>query len=777
MLTIVNPITIDGYTVYHDDENEIQALNNRIDGILAHDPIAHPDAGPAPKPDEPIRARRFYVLPKQPTLATDSDGKPYFSLIVYRFDQSKLNPDSKNDVGGGILTFTVELAVPDDDMAKIRSRLRSLVFGDSSGGGAEDVEVNPVEFTEGKVLLAIAGEDGSGGGTFVKNLVGSGKVSGIGDNRKAVMVNLTQGGAALLESLDKIRVLPINVGYELQFEYRLLGVRMRVWCDVNSSYHLLQSVFHDNHEEDSGYLGMSHDNVRTDKVTAVTELFIKNHTAGVEVLPETSQIPQDQLDQMQRAGQDILSKQIDKMQDAHPPSPDMDRSYLTQYFSDMSTQFNQVVDRRMVLTRFYNPSVNLRNVFRRSDIESMVQFVDLTKPEFAVLQVPIRINADFSRLPISSVTVTVTYRSRTRDGSTNTATKSFDFTDGSTVQTFVCYANTLGDIEYDWKAVVHYKTGVEPFTLSKSGETAKYLVVDVGSLGLIAVEIGLGLVDLDKFSGATVDVRYQSAALGHPVEQTFKLDKETPKVLWTDIIREATAGAYQYRVDWQRKSDGGILEGTWQDSDSLRLRVDVPVVDRMNISVLSTGNFKDPPEPIASIAVSLRYTDPKSGHPQEGSLVFTDEKQVLPWSVELRDDSFREYQYRYIIVYKGGRTVAFPKEPNSWLPGTPGFLVVGENYGLQVNIYPYLLGFGDREKLVEVDMMYTDPEKQTTLMNSFVFSRENNKPVVWRVRTSDGLPQAYGYNVKYISSTGDQIKLPTQSSSSDSIILLPAPAR
>jgi hypothetical protein len=196
----------------------------------------------------------------------------------------------------------------------------------------------------------------------------------------------------------------------------------------------------------------------------------------------------------------------------------------------------------------------------------------------------------------------------------------------------------------------------------------------------------------------------------------------------------------------------------------------------MNLSVLSTGNFKDPPEPISSIAVSLRYTDPQSGQVQDGSLVFTDEKQVLPWTVELRDSSVREYQYRYIIIYKGGRKVSFPSDANGWLPGTPGFLVVGENYGLEVNIYPYLLSFGDREKVVEVDMMYTDPAKQNTLTNVFVFSRDANKPAIWRVRTSDGQPQPYGYNVKYISATGDQIALPTQSSTADSIILLPAPA-
>src|SRR6266436_1965953 len=160
MLTLTNPLTIEGFKVYRDDQNSTQ----------------------------------FYVMPDQPAIALDDAGKPIFSLIVYRRDEDRIDPDKpKDDVGGGILTFTVELAVPPAALKKIHSQVRSIVFGDGSGDASQDVQVTTVDFFDGTVSVAVAGE-GTGGSDnqFVSSAVGSGKIAGVAVNRKAVMVKLTQ---------------------------------------------------------------------------------------------------------------------------------------------------------------------------------------------------------------------------------------------------------------------------------------------------------------------------------------------------------------------------------------------------------------------------------------------------------------------------------------------------------------------------------------------------------------------------------------------------------
>jgi hypothetical protein len=743
MLTLTNPLTIEGFSVFRDDQSQTQ----------------------------------FYVEPSQPAIATDDSGKPIFSLIVYRKDEARIDPTTtpKDDVGGGILTFTVELTVPPDKFRTIQSKVRSIFYGDDSSDASQDVQLSYVDFFDGSVSVAIAGEGTTDatGHQFVTSSVGNGKIAGVADNRKAIMVKLTQDGAALMSQIDKLRTLPINVQYSLQFEHRLSGVTLHVWCDVASSYTLVQSSQHEEHEEDSGYLGFSHDNVRTDKVTSVVETMISNRTAGVEVTPGSSQITQDTLDSLAKFGEDMLSKQLEKVVDAKPPPADMDRTYLDNYATSVNSDLNFTLDEKMVLVQNYTPSANISNIFQRADAQSLVAFVDLRTAFFSLLQVPIRVNADYGALPITHVVVTVTFRSRRPDGVAEDTLKSFDFIDGSTVQTFVTYANSLAEVSYDWTATVHYKDSQDPFVFTKSGETANFLVVDVGTLGLIAVDIGLGLVDLASFPEASVSLRYQSRALGHAVEETFKLDKDHQTAGWAAIIREESTGSYEYKVDWLRNSDKSIIPGDWASSSSLRLKLDAPIPDHLSLSVISSGNFKDGPEPIIHVGVSLHYSDPDNGYTQDGSLDFTDEKQIQTWSVDLRNPQLRDYQYNYSIIYKGGLVKKVPPD-GSWLRGQPGFLVVGEKYGLEVTLYPMLLQYGDSDKMVQVDLKYEDDANNINVVDSFVFSKDQATSKTWRVRTADP-PGTLNYSVdiSYFSVTGNITKAPTRVAQSDTLVIPP----
>lgn len=746
MLTLTNPLTIEGFSVFRDDQSQTQ----------------------------------FYVEPGRPAIATDAGGKPIFSLIVYRRDEARIDPTAapKDDVGGGILTFTVELTVPQDKFRTIQSKLRSIVYGDSSTDASQDVQLSYVDFFDGSVSVAVAGEGttDADGHQFVASSVGNGKIAGVADNRKAIMVKLTQDGAALMSQIDKLRTLPINVQYSLQFEHRLSGVTLHVWCDVSSSYSLVQSTYHEEHEEDSGFLGWTDNDVRTDKVTSVVETLVSNRTAGVEVTPGSSQITQDTLDSLAKFGEDMLSKQLEKVVDAKPPPADMDRTYLDSYATSVTSDLNFTLDEKMVLVQNYTPSANISNIFQRADAQNLVAFVDLRTAFFSLLQVPIRVNADFGALPITNVVVTITFRSRRPDGVAEDTVKSFDFVDGSTIQTFITYANSLKEVTYDWTATVHYKDSQEPFVFTKSGETANFLVVDVGTLGLIAVDIGLGLVDLTQFPQASVSLRYQSRALGHVVEETFKLDKDHQSANWAAIIREESSGTYEYKVDWLRASDTSIISGVWTSSSSLRMKLDAPIPDHFSVSVISSGNFKDGAEPIVHVGVSLRYSDPDNGYTQDGTLDFTDEKQILPWSVDLRNPQLRDYQYNYSIVYKGGLVKKVPPD-GGWLPGQPGFLVVGEKYGLEVTLYPMLLQYGDRDRVVQVDLKYVDDANHINAVDSFVFNKDQNKSETWRVRTADP-PGTLNYSadITYFSTAGEVTKAPTRITDSDTLVIPPAPS-
>jgi hypothetical protein len=498
----------------------------------------------------------------------------------------------------------------------------------------------------------------------------------------------------------------------------------------------------------------------------------------VTVIPATSQIDNDTLASLEKSGVDMLNKQMEKMLEAEPPPAELDRTYIEKYFSDFANSFNFSLDRRMVLIRNFTPSANVSNVFQEGDVEELVASVDLRTATFAFLKVPVRVNADFQKLPLDSVTVTVTYTRKRIDGSGREQVRdSFNFTSGSAISTFLAYANTLADVAYDWSATVHYEGSHDPYTITKTGAKDDFLVVDVGQLGMIAVDVGLGLVNFDKFPAARVSFRYQSRALGRTIEGDVLLTEQTPNNTWTEVVGEE-AGDYEYKVDWL-KADGTILEGDWETSTSSQLRLVSPTPDRMEVVVLCTGNFSDKTDDqISQVGVALRYQDPANDYEVDGHVTFTSEKQQQPWAVDLRNPALRTYQYRYTIVYTDGMVKSFPAADDQWLDGQPGFITVGEKYTLEVGIYPTLLTYPDNAKLVEVDLTYDDEANGIHRVGSFVFSKDANQNVMktWRIRGVEGGPTTYRYVIRYFSADGSIVSTQEAEHEGETLVIPPAAA-
>jgi hypothetical protein len=760
MLTLTNPLTValgnQSFTVYRDDAN------------------------PTEKARRGERRRlQFYLLPSEPQIALDAEGKPVFSLVVYRHDQDRITAaDTAEDQGGGILTFTVDLGVSEQTFTQIRNRVKTLALGEDLDSADVEVDLAYVPFLDGKVEVAVAGERGVDTGEdreFVESVVGAGKVAGVGGNRKAVMVKLTQAGAALMSQLEELRTLPINVQYDLSFEHRLLGVTMRVWCDMDSTYELTQTLHHEKTDEWGGYLSMSRSRGRIDKVTSATEELVRNKAAGVEVVPATSEIEEETLLALEKFGLDMLARELDKALEAAPPPEELDRQWLESFKQNFSSSFNFSIDRKMVLVQGFTPSANLENVFQRGDLAEMVTFVDLRTDFFTFLKVPIRVNADFTRLPVDSVTVTVHYkRQRVGGGGAEDVTHSFNFTDGAQIQTFLAFANRLADVTYDWSATVHYKGSDRTFTLKKSQIADDFLVVDVGQLGMLEVDLGLGLVDLDKFPQAKVGCRYRSAALDKTLERSFVFDRDNEGAVWTEVIHEPWDGSWEHKIDWRAK-DGEILEGNWTPTTSSRLRADAPIPDQLEVAVVCTGEFGQGVDSIGQVAVSLRYHDEANAYTEEGRLLFTADQQQLAWTVPLRNRELRDYQYKYTIVYRDGVVKNFP-EDGGWLPGQPGFITVGEKYTLEVDLYPMLLTFPDHAKVVQVNLSYADPANGIDETDTYVFSADQKTPQVWRVRGVDGGPNSYTYEVLYMSATGQITRLPPVTQQAEAIVIPPLAA-
>lgn len=784
MLTLTNALTISGCTVYQDDTNQLATFEQAIadrptwkindDGTVSAVP-GHglTDTTTTPRP-------KYYLLPETPEISKGPDGTPLFSLIIYRRDEARIHDpatafDPTKDVGGGILTFTTELV--SDKFAAVKAALNTQAGGSA---GDDQIELDYVQFISGDVSIAVAGETGAPdtGGDFVKSIIGSGKLGGVGANRRAVMVKLTQDGASLMSQLDKIKTLPINVQYNLVFEHRLLGVKMIAYCDVESSYTLIQTLREQDSSYDDGYLGLSTEHQDDRIVSKVTEALVRSKTMYVTVIPESSSVSEDTISALEKEGTDILNKEVAGVLQAGPPPSTLDRNQLESFAQTYNSSLNYTIDRRMVLQQTFTPSANLQNLLAGGKLDDLVAYVDLRTRMFTLLVVPVRVNADFSDLGVDSVTVTVTYNRQAMDGSGHQQVReSFDFSSGSSIFTFVAYANSLDEVSYDWSAEVHYKNAHDSFTLAKQGVKDNFLVVDVGQLGLIQVNFSLGLVDQARYPQAVVSTRYQSKALGREVSTQLRLDKNAATGNWTAAVFEEPVKGYEYKVDWMHVTSDDdttppeIIPGNWTPSTDSEVRVDAPLGQRMSIGVACSGNFTSGDPKLAQVAVALHYEDPANHHVVDEHLTFTADNQAQAFDVDLLDPTKRDYTYQYTNVYSGGVVERFPAD-GSWAPGEAGFITVGEKFSAVVSILPLLLRFDATLTAAEVDVDYQDGA--VSLNETFVFSANQTTAQTWYIKGAQGGSKQYGYAVKYFWADGHQTQTARTTTVNDKL-LVPAP--
>lgn len=741
MLTLTQPLTLRGFSIFRDDVSPYQ----------------------------------FYVLPDQPRVATElrnGTAVPIFSLIVYRQDEDRIrDPDPSKDVGGGIMTFTAELSIADAEFKRLEREIRVKVFPElDPDEAAAQITLSYVPFLEGKVRIAVAGEteETADDNEFVRSEVGTGKVSGIGNNRKAVMVKLSQKGAALFSQLDRLATLPVNIEYDLSYEHRLKGVTMRVWSNATSSYTLTKTFMTVNYTDYDGY-----DEERDRRsIDRLTEELVRNHAMGVEVIPYTSEVDDDSLMALEKFGFDMLNREIERLVQAGPPAQEMrDSTFdLSSYISTASNEFNFTLDRTMVLTRPHLASANLANVFQGRP-QDFITFVDLRTGFFTWIEVPIRVNANFERLPIHSVNVTVVYeRERIGTGEHEEQLKTFNFSDPSAIQTFRAYANRLEDLRYRWRTEVHFKGGTEMFQTELSEPRSdNFLVVDAAAVGILEVDVGLGTVDLEKLPRVVVTLRVHSTKLNSTLEKSFVLKEGTESVWWVEVTHEESS-EYEYQVEWMR-ADGTRFSDPWRKSSSSRLRLNAPTPDRLTVTVVPSGDFK---KDVEQVLCSLRYRDEANNYFVEGAFTFHDSKEVQTWSVDLADPTLRDYEYRYEIVYKNALVESHPEDRNTWFKGEPGFISVGVKYLFEVEINPILVAsYPEWATLVKVELRYDDPANDVHLEDSFVFSKDSNVAQTWRVKGVQGGPREYTVRVVYYDILGEEFSSEPLLTTMDSFVVKP----
>jgi hypothetical protein len=188
---------------------------------------------------------RYYYMPRAPHLSVEA-GQPMFQLLIYRRDITD-NPDFKDGdrPGGGFLTMTVDIGVPQSVVENVRRQLASRVSG--------PVDLVPVPFEDGTVRVTALGvssgnaADPAAAGTgahFVENIIGTARPSLYGDNRAVFSIETTHEGALLLKaSLEDNGATQVGVVYDLSYSGLMPAYEVSITINFRQSYQYLRSRF------------------------------------------------------------------------------------------------------------------------------------------------------------------------------------------------------------------------------------------------------------------------------------------------------------------------------------------------------------------------------------------------------------------------------------------------------------------------------------------------------------------------------------------------------
>jgi hypothetical protein len=758
------------------------------------------------------------VTPESPRIALDDTGKPIFALIQYRRPVDQLTEDERRTkLGGGLLTFSVDLARTAEQEQAIRTALANdLAFQNDIATRATDridyskrwadefkgdltklaaaITMGAVPADDGTVAVAIAGEDTGHTGEFVSNLVGAGKVSMTGDERAAFAAKLTQDGSTLLWDMVENNLPGILVQYQLKFTSRLDGVTMLVHCDAAKAYHAIQeqwahiadeAAFSDT--EDGSSSTLTFDASKSDSAgSRLLQTAMSSQTSWVKIIAEAGPevVTPEMQAQLQQQGyqmiHDFLSDTFLEYKPDFTPAADPDlKTTLAQAdgkpFGRDSINFynlkkldvsavgdlNFKLETKSTVDTWLDPSGNLSNILNGQQVSQFRTQIDLDAAFYRFESIQVLCTANFDADPVDLVKAHLEYHGTSPNGRIDTV-KDLAFEKTSGPQFFTTYLGGSDQRTYDYTVDVYYRGSSKTYQLSgRSNETV--LVLDTDALGIVSVDLQLGFVDWTKIDTVLVKMSYGSGPDG--LEEEFSFTSGNQGAKWVVPYGKAVDQDYAYQVTWVDKS-GQHIEDAPATSRSKKLLLDQPLRDTLNVTLVPAGSF-GADGLLSKIVVAVRYEDQPHKYSVAQSFVLTSDKDVVTWSVPLLDHDLRQYSYQVSVFYSDGLT----RSEDTWSTTDKTVLPVGDPFGYRVQFLPYLLK-GGPYVFGTLHVSFVDDATKITAEKDFQIT-DYATPIVWRFRLGSPDRHQYSYQLALFKADGTSVTVGPQSETRELVVLKP----
>jgi hypothetical protein len=690
---------------------------------------------------------RFHFLPDRPELRLAADGTPELKLLKYQLD-----PHLTEVLGAGLLSLTVDLAVDDERLERLRRRL-------AAQAGATTVTLGAVAADSGSCELILVDRSsldeaapGAGFG-LVERILGAASPSLYGDNAATFAAVLSAEGVGLVEQALRRDGLPAGIVYSLE----VTGLRPALRASITARW---QDVYdyYDNRLH-GGKLLLAVD------VGATIEQLVHDEAIAISIddlVPDADRdgVYQRALDQAQQYVLNELFKP--SLGQAPPPADDGDGGLATigQAIKDVAGFFSityslRQVDRSELKTFTYRlsgaeaerltlaPQGTLSLLLNPNGASPDVDRLIVAVPEGppAELDFDVGVLVDLAAEDIDHLEASLGYGGAEQDLLLDAATPRREAS--------VFYQADAG-FAVSYRYEVHLREGTAGLqgVLISPERTTDHRVIRLDPrelyqlLPIRAVAVG---VPFERYPRVLVDLEVRDLAGGWSAAETLELAAASPEAAFP------VRAALDARVKVQRRlryvgAQGAELAVDWDDAEPGTIVVGDPLPDVVDVQILGSARFGTK---IARLVVELR---PVARPDRVDTRVLTADEPSATWSWAVPSGGDRAYEYRVTV-----QTVLNEVQTGPWLPGPDGAaLVVGEGIGRLRKVELVLVGktFQDAGiALLKVKFRFVDPQSGAVTEDELLV-RDERQPIEWTYPVTDPAHETYDCQLTYVHLDG-----------------------
>lgn len=704
----------------------------------------------------------FYVYPDRPVFSRMDDGGLALRFVEY----GQLREDGGKKFGG-FIAFDVELTVPDEAMKKITTDLQKEVDAKYQRTGRQPpkVKVAPINWTDGTVEILLAE-----GGALVEKIRAPGKPSLLGRNIATFQVELSELGTAVFkETLSKGSASTINVVYKLSHYIRL--PEMNAWGRWNASE--FYSFFQDINTEDNFWSEDSYTEVVSSSryKNDVTETHFE-FVQAPNLTPEENTKLESEIrslinKQLEAAVQRNLLKEI---ADVDPNTKelregqdieDIRRTINKTQMANVEVKWSEA---KTIVTQ-RNPQGLLPTIasmkgkdnkpLKWEDYYSKVSVDEFLK----TLQVNMRVNADFTKLPIHSVEVKIWY-----PHGPLAKTREFTFSSPDDVAKFECFVHN-GIRKFKYQYTVNYRGSSFVYRSEEKETDDTNLTINVDDLGILVLDVAPGDINFGQVDRAMITVRYSGGA--RPFEKKFNMTKDANTFSVREVIERPRTSPILYQVTYQME-DGREIKRPEREQLASELYIDDPFSAMKTVAFRAVGDLEND---IQSITVDAVYEDPGNNYRQTTRKNLSSDNPAEDWSFPVIDDTIGEVRWSATIAFRNGTMKEMPEVPAKRPTITIGSGTVDF---LEVAVVPDLMDW-DKAKLVNVALKYADAANGVNERIEMRF-KSGDAEKNWKVPLKDATRTGYEATITYFLVDGGRKVTVGPTPMTDLSIFLEVPA-